>query len=99
LRHFSRRRLAACGLPVFDPSSPSFSPARSSCRRRRRSRKGRKGDEAKGQLAAAESLFAAGKYVEARTQATRAKEKFKEGSPGWLKADDILAWRPPGASE
>jgi len=58
----------------------------------------RKGDEAKAQLAAAEGLFAAGKYVEARTQASRAKEKFKEGSAGWLKADDILTWRPQGAA-
>jgi len=59
----------------------------------------RKGDEPKAMLAAAEGLFIAGKYVEARTQASRAKEKFKENSPGWLKADDILTYRPPGASE
>ncbi len=59
----------------------------------------RKGEEAKGQLAAAEGLMAAGKYVEGRTQASRAKEKFKEGSAGWLKADDILNWRPPGESQ
>ena len=46
-------------------------------------------------LAAAQSLFVAGKYVEARTQASRAQAQFKEGSPGWLKADDILNYRPP----
>jgi predicted Zn-dependent protease len=35
------------------------------------------------------------RYVEARTQASRAQAQFKEGSPGWLKADDILNYRPP----
>lgn len=59
----------------------------------------RKGDEAKAQLAAAEGLFVAGKYVEARTQATRAKAKFREGSQGWLRADDILNYRPPGSTD
>jgi predicted Zn-dependent protease len=56
----------------------------------------RKGDNAKAQLAAAEGLFVAGKYIEARTQASRAQAQFKEGTPGWLKADDILTYRPPG---
>ena len=55
----------------------------------------RKGDTPKAQLAAAQSLFVAGKYVEARTQASRAQAQFKDGSPGWLKADDILNYRPP----
>jgi predicted Zn-dependent protease len=59
----------------------------------------RKGDNAKAQLAAAESLFVAGKYVEARTQAARAQAQFKEGTPGWLKADDILTYRPPDSSD
>nr|WP_255608859.1 M48 family metalloprotease [Methylosinus sp. Sm6] len=54
----------------------------------------RKGDSAKAQLAAAEGLFVAGKYIEARTQAARAQAQFKEGTPGWLKADDILTYRP-----
>jgi predicted Zn-dependent protease len=40
-------------------------------------------------------LFVSGKYVEARTQASRAQAQFKEGSPGWLKADEILNYRPP----
>ncbi|GAC1335022.1 MAG: M48 family metalloprotease [Beijerinckiaceae bacterium] len=57
----------------------------------------RKGDTPKAQLAAAQGLFVAGKYVEARTQASRAQAQFKEGSPGWLKADDILNYRPPKA--
>ena len=54
-----------------------------------------KGNEAKAQVAAAQSLFASGHYVEARTQASRAQSKVKEGSPDWLKADDILNYRPP----
>jgi predicted Zn-dependent protease len=55
----------------------------------------RKGDTPKAQLAAAQGLFLSGKYVEARTQASRAQAQFKEGSPGWLKADDILNYKPP----
>lgn len=55
----------------------------------------RKGDQANAMLSAAQGLFLAGKFVEARTQADRAKRQFKENSPGWLKADDILEYRPP----
>jgi predicted Zn-dependent protease len=55
----------------------------------------RKGETPKAQLAAAQGLFVSGKYVEARTQASRAQAQFREGSPGWLKADDILTYRPP----
>lgn len=55
----------------------------------------REGDTPRAQLASAQALFISGKYVEARTQASRAKDKFKENSPGWLKADDILNYRPP----
>jgi predicted Zn-dependent protease len=55
----------------------------------------RKGETPKAQLAAAQGLFITGNYVEARTQASRAQAQFKEGSPGWLKADDILNYRPP----
>ena len=36
-----------------------------------------------------------GKFVEARTQADRAQKQFKPGTPGWLKADDIINYRPP----
>ena len=55
----------------------------------------RKGNEAKAMVAAAQSLFASGHFVEARTQASRAQTKVKQGSPEWLKADDILNYRPP----
>jgi hypothetical protein len=47
------------------------------------------------QLAAAQGFFLNGRYIEARTQADRAKRQFPEGSPSWLKADDILNYRPP----
>ena len=55
----------------------------------------RKGEEGKAQVAAAQSLFVSARYVEARTQASRAQAKVKVGSPDWLKADDILNYRPP----
>ena len=54
----------------------------------------RKGNQPMAQLSAAESLFREGQYVEARTQAARAQKQLKQGSPGWLKADDILNYRP-----
>ncbi len=53
------------------------------------------GDRPNSQLASAQALFVSAKYVEARTQAKRAQDQFKKGSPGWLKADDILNYRPP----
>lgn len=55
----------------------------------------RKGDQAMAQLSAAQALFIAGRYVEARTQASRAQKQFQPRTPGWLKADDILNYRPP----
>ena len=55
----------------------------------------RKGNAPMAQLNAAESLFRQGKFIEARTQADRAQRQFKTGTPGWLKADDILNYRPP----
>lgn len=53
------------------------------------------GDRPNSQLASAQALFVTAKYVEARTQAKRAQDQFKKGSPGWLRADDILNYRPP----
>ena len=55
----------------------------------------RRGDTPNAQLAAAQALFLQGNMVAARTQADRAQKQFKAGSPGWLKADDILNYRPP----
>ena len=53
------------------------------------------GNRAQAGLAAAQGLFVQGKYVEARTQASRAQAQLPKDSPGWLKADDILNYRPP----
>ena len=53
------------------------------------------GDTPNSQLASAQAMFVSAQYVEARTQAKRAQDQFKSGSPGWLKADDILNYRPP----
>lgn len=55
----------------------------------------RRGDTPNSQLAAAQALFLQGNMVAARTQADRAQKQFKAGTPGWLKADDILNYRPP----
>jgi len=55
----------------------------------------RRGDTPNAQLASAQSLFLQGNMVAARTQADRAQKQFPRGSPGWLKADDILNYRPP----
>jgi tetratricopeptide (TPR) repeat protein len=55
----------------------------------------KKGNVPQSQLAAAQGFFLNGRYIEARTQADRAQRQFAEGSPGWLKADDILNYRPP----
>jgi predicted Zn-dependent protease len=55
---------------------------------------GRKGDIGQAELAAARSYFVAGDYSNAATQASRAQTKLPENSPGWLKAEDILNYRP-----
>lgn len=55
----------------------------------------RKGNIAMAELSAAQYYFAQGKWDEAATQASRAQTKLAKGSPAWLKADDILNYRPP----
>ena len=55
---------------------------------------GQKGDIGMAQYAAAQSYFTAGDYRMAATQATRAMEKLPKGSPGYLKAEDIVNYRP-----
>lgn len=55
----------------------------------------KKGEQPKAMLAAAQGLFLMGRVVEARTQADRVKRLVPERSPIWLKADDILNYRPP----
>jgi predicted Zn-dependent protease len=56
---------------------------------------GKKGDQPRAMISAAQGLFLMGRFVEARTQADRVKRLVAENSPIWLKADDILNYRPP----
>lgn len=56
---------------------------------------GRKGMIADAELASAQAYLYEGKVELAKQQATRAKAKFKPGTPAWLKADDIINFQPP----
>jgi len=56
---------------------------------------GARGDIGQAQLAAAQGLLADGKVDEAKVQAKRAQAKLKVGTPAWLRADDIVAYKPP----
>ena len=51
---------------------------------------GRKGDLADADLASAQAALARGDLKTARELAARAKTRFPTGSPGWVKADDIV---------
>jgi predicted Zn-dependent protease len=54
-----------------------------------------RGDVGLAQLATAQGLFADGNIKEARIQASRAQGKLTRGSPAWLRADDIVSYKPP----
>ena len=56
---------------------------------------GKRGNQPQAMISAAQSLMLVGKFVEARTQADRVKKLVPERSPIWLKADDIMNYRPP----
>ena len=56
---------------------------------------GQKGDLAEADLAAAQAAFARGEFKTARELAGRAKIRFPTGSPGWVRADDIVTYKPP----
>ena len=58
---------------------------------------GRKGDLAQADLAAAQAAFMRGDNKTARELATRAKTRFPIGSPGWVKADDIVSVKLPAS--
>ena len=51
---------------------------------------GRKGNFAEADLASAQAAFLRGDTKTARDLASRAKTRFAVGSPGWVKADDIV---------
>jgi predicted Zn-dependent protease len=58
---------------------------------------GRKGDYAEADLASAQAACLRGDNKTARDLASRAKTRFAVGTPGWVKADDIVAAKPlPG---
>lgn len=59
---------------------------------------GRKGDLAQADLASAQAAFMRGDGKTARQLAMRAKERFPVGSPGWVKADDIVGYKQPSIS-
>lgn len=56
---------------------------------------GRKGDLANADLASAQAYMASGDFRIGQELAARAKQRFPPNSPGWLKADDILNYKPP----
>jgi predicted Zn-dependent protease len=53
---------------------------------------GRRNDLADADLASAQAAFARGDNKTARELAERAKQRFPIGSPGWVRADDIVAF-------
>jgi predicted Zn-dependent protease len=52
---------------------------------------GKKGDLAEADLASAQAAFLRGDNKTARDLASRAKTRFAVGTPGWVKADDIVS--------
>jgi predicted Zn-dependent protease len=56
---------------------------------------GRKGDRASADLASAQASFNEGDFNTARQLAARAQRVMPKGTPGWLKADDIVNYKPP----
>ena len=57
---------------------------------------GRKGNIGQAELASAQGFMNAGDIKNAQTQASRAMAKLPPGSPGYLRAEDILTYRPSG---
>jgi predicted Zn-dependent protease len=59
----------------------------------------RKGDLAEADLASAQAAFLRGDNKTARDLASRAKTRFAVGTPGWVKADDIVSAKPPAGQK
>jgi predicted Zn-dependent protease len=55
---------------------------------------GKAGRVAEAELATAQGYFNDGDYEMAKRFAQRAQQGLKTGSPGWLRADDIIRFRP-----
>jgi predicted Zn-dependent protease len=61
---------------------------------------GRKGNYAEADLASAQAAYLRGDNKTARELASRAKTRFAVGTPGWVKADDIVSAKPmPGSND
>lgn len=60
---------------------------------------GKKGDYAEADLASAQAAFLRGDNKTARDLASRAKTRFAIGSPGWVKADDIVSAKMPAGQK
>ena len=58
----------------------------------------KQGKVAEAELASAEGALIDGDIDTAKNFARRSQTKFKVGSPGWLKADDIVNYESPAAS-
>jgi predicted Zn-dependent protease len=56
---------------------------------------GKKGDLAEADLASAQAAFLRGDNKTAKDLASRAKTRFAVGTPGWMKADDIVSAKVP----
>ena len=59
---------------------------------------GRKGDLANADLASAQAAFMRGDVKTAQQLASRAKTRLPVGSPGWVRADDIVSVKPANAT-
>jgi predicted Zn-dependent protease len=55
---------------------------------------GQLGEIADAELATADGYYYAGNYGEAKIMAARAQSKFKRGTSGWLRAQDIINYKP-----
>ena len=56
---------------------------------------GRQGERAEADLATARGLMVMGDFDAAKRYAARAQQSLKRGTPAWLQADDIVAYKPP----
>jgi len=56
---------------------------------------GRQGERAEADLATAKGLMVNGEFKSAKRYAARAQKSLKRGTPAWLQADDIVAYKPP----
>ena len=54
---------------------------------------GQLGEIAQAELATADGYYYSGEYQQAKIMAARAQQKFKRGSPGWVRAQDIINFK------